>query len=198
MLAGAGWDNIRGMPEPSSLFLAPVDATAAPAPDDVRQVLQELAIIGDRLGPASYAAGDGFSRHVVYAGCSPYLEMQPPEKGSLQFCHVAVHGPYPEPRLVTGANTVKPRCPACRARFDDWRQYLKAWQAGAAAQCSGCGRTWHPHQLDWRNHAISGRVLIELRNVFPGEASPSDLLLQRLAEQTGADWHYGWAAYLSD
>ena len=24
--------------------------------------------------------------------------------------------------------------------------------------------------------AISGRVLIELRNVFPGEASPSDLL----------------------
>jgi len=186
------------MPEPSSLYLAPVDAACAPKVDDVVAVLRRLGVIADELGPGLYAAGDGFSRHVVYAGCSPYLVMEPPEKGSLQFCHVALHGPYAEPRLVTGANTVKPRCPACRARFEDWREHLRAWQAGGTADCGNCGSRWHPYQLDWRNHAISGRVLVELRNVFPGEASPSDVLLHGLADAAGIDWHYAWAAYLSD
>lgn len=193
------WAKIGGMPEPSSLFLAPVNTESTPALEGVLEVLKGLGISAEALGSGVFAAGDGFSRHVVYAGCAPYLVMQPPEKGSLQFCHVAVHGPYPEPRLVTGSNTVKPRCPACRARVDDWRRHLAAWQAGAAnATCAACGKVWRPDQLDWRNHAIAGRILIELRNVFPGEASPSDLLLQRLAERTNEDWHYAWAAYLSD
>lgn len=193
------WANIGGMPEPSSLFLAPVNTESTPELECVVAVLQGLGISGAAFGSGVYAAGDGFSRHVVYAGCAPYLVMQPPEKGSLQFCHVAVHGPYAKPRLVTGPNSVKPRCPACRARFDDWRRQLTSWQAGTAdATCKACGRVWRPYQLDWRNHAIAGRVLVELRNVFPGEASPSDPLLQHLAERTGEDWHFAWAAYLSD
>lgn len=187
------------MPEPSSLFLAPAEPESTPGLDEVREVLRDLGVIADDLAPGVYAAGEGFSRHVVYAGCSPYLAMTPPEKGSLQFCHVALHGPYAMPRLVTGANTVKPRCPGCRARFDDWREHLKAWQTGAAeAICRTCGSRWRPYRLDWRNHAISGRVLVELRNVFPGEASPSDRLLDRLQERTGRPWHYAWAGYLSD
>jgi hypothetical protein len=64
--------------------------------------------------------------------------------------------------------------------------------------CAGCDRSWSIHELDWRAHAISGRVLIELRNVFPGEASPSDLLLKCLQEQSGEPWRYAWAAYLNE
>lgn len=187
------------MSEPSSLFLAPVDPASTPALESVRRVLLELAVIAADLAPGLYAAGDGFSRHVVYAGCSPHLVMQPPGNGGLAFCHVALHGPYARPRLVTGANTVRPRCPGCRARFDDWRARLAAWQAGTAdALCTACGRAWPPHRLDWRRQAIGARVLVELRNVFPGEASPSDLLMQRLAECSGEAWRYAWAAYLVD
>lgn len=187
------------MPELSSLFLAPASPESAPALDGVRGLLRDLGVIGEPLGPGLFAAGAGFSRHVVYNGCSPYLVMQPPERGSLQFCHVALHGPYAAPRLVTGANTVKPRCPGCRARFDDWRAHLHAWQAdGEPVRCATCGGTWRAYQLDWRSHAIAGRVLVELRNVFPGEASPSDGLMDGLAQQTGERWHYAWAALLSD
>ena len=181
----------------TSLFLAPADVQATAPRDRVIAVLRELAIIGDRLGPATFGAADGFSRHVVYAGCSPHLVMQPPADGSRQFCHVAVHGPFDRPRLVTGPNTVKPRCPACRTRLDDWRDSLPDWQAGdAEADCPGCGRSWPAYRLDWRGHAIAGRLLIELRNVFPGEATPSDVLLHALQQATGNAWRYAWAAYL--
>lgn len=185
------------MAVPTSLYLAPNDALAAPELGAVLGVLEELAVIGAALADATYAAGPGFSRHVVYAGCSPHLVMEPPADGSANFCHVAVHGPFATPRLVNGPNTVAPRCPACRTRVAGWRERLGAWRAAdARLVCQGCGATLSPHDLDWRGHALSGRCLIELRNVFPGEASPSDLLLRRLREATGLDWRYAWAGAL--
>lgn len=185
------------MSQATSLYLAPANPDSAPEIHAVRQVLADLEIIADSLGPGTYRAGDGFSRHVIFAGCSPYLVMQPPEDDSLSFCHVAMHGPYTGPRLVTGPNTVKPRCPACRARFDDWRDRLSAWRAGTErARCSSCNEQWSPSALDWRSHAIGARVLVELRNVYPGEASPSDQLMHGLETATGEDWRYAWAGYL--
>jgi hypothetical protein len=165
----------------------------------VIQVLTDLHIVDAPLNATDFTAGEGFIRHVVYAGCSPHLIMQPPADGSLRFCHVALHGPYARPRLVTGPNTVKPRCPACRARFANWRERLDRWtDAAGEVHCIDCGQIWSVHELDWRDHAVSGRVLVELRNVFPGEASPSDLLMHRLNAQTNEDWRYAWAAFLDD
>ena len=190
-------DNISGMHMPTSLYLAPRDPDAAPSRATLLGVLTELQVSAAALDEARFSAGDGFSRHVVFAGCAPHLVFEPPSDGSLSFCHVALHGPFDRPRLVTGPNTAKPRCPHCRARFDDWRSRLSSWQdSDPGAHCTGCGRDWAPARLDWRGHAIAGRVLIELRNVFPGEASPSDLLLQRLEQATAQPWHYAWAAYL--
>jgi hypothetical protein len=191
--------NIHRMSQPTSLYLAPEDPWSAPEIQTVKQVLDALDVTGEQLGPDSFAAGEGFSRHVVYAGCSPFLIMKPPEDGSLRFCHVVLHGPFARPRLVTGPNTVKPRCPACRARFPDWRERLAGWgDASEEARCASCGAACSAHELDWRGHAVSGRILVELRNVFPGEASPSDPLMQRLHEQTGETWRHAWAAYLCD
>ena len=185
------------MSEPTSLFLAPHDPQATPTLETLQQVLSGLEIIGAPLAHMTFAAGEGFSRHVIYAGCAPHLVMTPPADGSRRFCHVALHGPFQQPRLVTGPNTVKPRCPDCRARYSDWRDQLTAWRAGTRlAQCPACGRMSAPGELDWRNHAIVARVLIELRNVFPGEASPSDQLLDRLTSATGLEWQHAWAAYL--
>lgn len=185
------------MSPPTSLYLAPVEPDSAPDIPTIRRLLSDLDIIAEELGPSTFRAGDSFSRHVIYAGCAPYLLMEPPQDGSLNFCHVALHGPFTQARLVTGFNTVKPRCPACRARFEDWRSQLADWQRdNATTACTGCGQSFPPSRLDWRGHAISGRVLVELRNVFPGEASPSDLLMQRLAQETGTDWQHAWAAYL--
>ena len=181
----------------TSLYLASLDPEAAPELDRISGVLRMLEIIGTPIGDGRFAAGPGFERHVVFAGCSPHLVLQPPADGSLQFCHVALHGPFDAPRLIVGPNTTRPRCPVCRARYTDWQDRLGDWRRGRRdAHCTHCGQRVSPHRLDWRGQAISGRVLIELRNVFPGEASPSDRLLGELRSATCEDWRYDWAAYL--
>jgi hypothetical protein len=171
---------------------------AIPDSAAIHTSLTRLAIIGPALDRQTYLAGTGFSREIVFAGCSPHLVMTPPEDGSAQFCHVAIHGPFAEPQLVTGPNTVKPRCPQCRQRIADWRKLLSAAGAtDAPLGCSGCQAPLQACELDWREHAICGRVLIELRNVFPGEATPSDRLLEVLQNDTSMPWRFAWAAYLS-
>lgn len=180
----------------TSLYLAPCDLAAAPTYDSVLAVLQTLQVVASEIGQRTFAAGVGFSQHVIFAGCSPLLVMRPPQDGGLAFCHVAIHGPLPKPALITGPNSVAPRCPACRTRFGTWHDDLDAWQENAgSAICPGCHRRWSAEQLDWRQHAIAGRTLIELRNVFPGEASPSDTLLAACKDATTSDWTYAWAGY---
>ena len=187
------------MPQPTSLFLVPADAAAGPDSGPVIAVLEELGIIAEPLagtaGARRFAAGPGFARHIVFAGCSPYLVTTPPAEGSLDFSHVVVHGPWELPRLCTGPNTVKPRCPACRARFPDWRDQLQDWLLpGASAACPACAAVFPVQQLDWRGHAVSGRMLVEFTRVFAGEAAPDDRLVAALRQTTGLDWNYGWAA----
>jgi hypothetical protein len=191
------------MPEPTSLFLAPADTDAAPDPASVTTVLDELGIIAQPLSGTGlqrrFAAGPGFARHVVFAGCSPYLVTTPPPGGGLDFSHVAVHGPWPQARLYTGPNTVKPRCPHCRARFADWRERLAQWQEpGASVTCPGCGAVVPVRELDWRGHALSGRLLIEFTRVFAGEAAPDDRLVAALQRSTGVEWSCGWAGSLEE
>ncbi len=179
-----------------SLYIVPEDPfSIPPVPADVEQVLRDLAIIGDALDNNSWQAADGFARHVVFAGCSPYLVFDPPGDGSLHFCHLAIHGPYPKPVLVTGQNHHKPRCPLCRNRFSDWNTLLADWLRSGEVHCPKCSSRSSVYELDWRQHAVAGRYLIELRNVFPGEAAPSDRLLLELEHASGLKWTFGWGKY---
>ncbi len=178
-----------------SLYLVPAESTAAPAPARVVETLRRLEVIGAPLGQGIFSAGPGFARHVVFAGCSPHLIMTAPADGSQAFCHVAIHGPFEHRQLVTGTQAVRPRCPHCRQRLTDWQQQIDRGIPDKPMQCSSCYREFHPCEADWRQHAVCGRLLIELRNVFPGEAVPSDTLMRELTGATQSDWGYGWAAY---
>lgn len=193
------WATIAMVTATSSLYLAPTDLDSAPVRNTIENLLSELGVTGAHLGPVSYLAGAGFARHVVFAGCSPHLVMEPPPEGGNGFCHVALHGPFDRPRLVTGPNTRAPRCPACRTPVDNWYETLFGWRTLAEpAVCDRCGLRASPLRLDWRRQAVVGRVLIEFRNVFPGEATPSDRLMESLHELSGTGWRYAWAASLSD
>lgn len=176
-----------------SLYLCPRDPVQLPDPAVVTRCLSELRITGTLLFEAPdkrvHVAGEGFARHVIFAGCSPHLRFEPQAPHDRDFCHVALLGPYPHPEVITGENTVNPRCPHCRARLNDWQEHIHCERI----DCPACGRASPPWALDWRQHAASGRYFVELRNVFPGEASPSDQLLATLGVEAGMDWAYAWS-----
>jgi len=176
-----------------SLFLFPKNLADSCDPDSLEQSLRSLGIIDSMLSSTENAriflAGNNFPRHVVYAGCSPHLKFEPEGDDDHAFCHAAIHGPFEQAQLQTGQNTVKPRCPHCRARLSDWQERIEK----EALPCPSCEKKLAPIALDWRQHAACGRIFIELRNVFPGEAAPSDQLLASLKQVSGFEWRYAWA-----
>ena len=177
-----------------SLFLSPQSPLDSSNPDTLIAVLEALQIIGapmnEQPGVRVFHAGDGFAHHVVYAGCSPHLRFEPKHEGDLHFCHVALHGPFEQALVLTGENTVKPRCPHCRQRLSDWAERL----GDTPSPCPGCGAEIATTELDWRQHAAVGRCFVEMRNVFPGEASPSDQLITELQQASGFAWRHAWSA----
>ncbi len=176
------------------LSLTPVGADLAPQRDAVLTCLQDLELIADSFAAddSSFLIGEGFLRHISFMGCSPHIELAPPEDGSA-FCHVRIEGPLAEPALRVGDNAQPPRCPSCRARLGDWREQVSAWQAGPLleqVECGKCGRRSRPVDLVWRHSAGSGRLFVHIEDVFPSEAVPVPGLLQGLQKASGTPWDY--------
>lgn len=176
-----------------SLFLAPGAPDELPEVDLVIEALRELEVIGSPLTEHSFSAGAQFSQHIVFAGCSPHLVMQPPADGGPAFSHLLVHGPLERPLLVTAPGQARPRCPSCRQRVEAGRAPR---DPAASWECPACHDVIAACDLDWRHYGLCGRVMVEAVNVFPGEAAPSDALLQALGRTTSSPWRHGWAAYL--
>lgn len=185
-----------------SLLLYPADPAAEPpAAAAVAQTLAALGLVGDPLPtPAAFRAGPEFLRHVTFLGCAPHLVLEPPADGGTGFSHLVIAGPFAVPRLVLGANAATPRCPACRARLDGWRTAVAGWMEEPLrrrVRCPGCGAAHRPADLDWRESVAVGRLFVEVRNVFPGEAVPGEELLRALGRLGAGDWRYAWVSGLA-
>lgn len=177
-----------------SLLLFPADpAVDPPATDALRAVLAALGVIGVGHGAEGFLPGSQFGRHVVFAGCSPHLVLEPPADGGA-YSLVRVHGPFAAARLLIGDNVAAPRCPVCRTRIEGWRAGLAGWRADPATPvaCPGCGRVNPASVLHWHGNAAPGRVFVEIGNVFPGEAVPGEALLDALGALGCGPWLYAW------
>jgi hypothetical protein len=177
------------------LVLHPVDPTYAPESLTVIvDALREVRLLGDpypRGRDEAYLVGEDFLELVVFLGCSPTVQLEPVDDG--RFCHVRVSEPAVRPRFYSGAATPSPRCPACRARIESWREAVAAWEAdpdGGGQPCPACGEATPVPQLRWRHGAGFGRVFVEIPGVHPHEAVPADRLLDALEAATGVRWHY--------
>lgn len=174
-----------------SLFLTPQNpASAFNDSDAVRELLVSCGLI-QANSESPYLCGEEFARLVIFMGCSPHLSFEPPADGSNNYCHVNLHH-YRLPRLFTGRQTAPPRCPACRFRVADWKTSIDPGQPDW--QCPQCAEESDIYQLDWKQSAGAGRLLIEICNIFPGEAVPVDSLMNDLATLSSEAWRYFYTA----
>jgi hypothetical protein len=175
------------------LVLAPEDPLrAVPAAQLIHHLLRCGFIGGALATEGSYVVGPAFLQLVTFMGCSPHIELAPPPEGG-SFCQVRVPGPTEHPRLLLGRNTRPPRCPACRARIDPWREHIAAWEATPdtpVMTCAFCGVSRAPVELGWRRDAGFARQYIAVEDVFPGEAVPVPALMQGLRRATDLGWDY--------
>lgn len=180
-------------PEAALLVLTPADPGAAPHREAVVEALRAVGLIGAPVATdrgQHYLTGDRFFQLVTFLGCSPHLQLTPPDDpvpppaGS--FCTVAVGRPLPAPRLRHGRLTTAPRCPECGSPLVHWQ----AAAGGAAVTCPGCARQTSLADLNWRRNAGIGRLFVDLWAVYPREAVPAPELLETLERATGEPWRH--------
>lgn len=183
------------------LLLHPRDPDCRVAEAAMADGLRALGLIGApaRLaGQTFYPAGEHFLQLVTFLGCSPTIELDPPDdpaqleaaSASGSFCHVFL-GDTPRACFRGDDNTPAPRCPYCREPFADWPAQRSAWRGNpvpAQWTCPACGQSTDPARLLFRNSAGVARSWVEIRGIYPSEAVAGSALLDYLRELAGCDW----------
>lgn len=183
-------------PSLPSLLLYPQDPDFRPAESAALIAsLQDAGLIGEAvetLPGQRYTAGPSFLQHISFLGCSPAVEFEPATPGSEQFCHAGIwHSEHLQFR--GGPQQVQVHCRQCRHRETDWAAIIDGWRADPQNHrylCPECGAESHATELNWRKTGAFAHLFIELYNIYPHEAVPTDGILKRLREATGVDWKY--------
>jgi hypothetical protein len=178
------------------LILVPTSLDAIPADHDMLfDTLRKKRFIADSIeinGAVHYRPGEEFMTLITFLGCSPMISTGELDSNGEQFCHIAIEGPWEEPRFISGDNTKSPRCPKCGERYDDWQNRVSEWRSApyATMVCSECGETTSLPQLRWRKCAGFGRIFIKVWGIFESEAVPSPNLLSLLKACSGTEWQH--------
>jgi hypothetical protein len=178
------------------LVLAPRNPYIGPERDSLLHTLSDEGLLGLPLGPGhdAYAVGEAFLGLITFAGCAVRLEVEPSAGGARPPCHIVVAGPYIEPVILTGRNTRPPRCPACRTPLRGWRDAVHGPMAFAGLApplpCRACGTAPPACECDWKETGGCARLWLAVEGVFPGEAAPTDSLMEILAKAAQAPWRY--------
>lgn len=148
-----------------------------------------------------YCVGESFLSSITFMGCSPYIELEPPEQlkpcDVANFCFIRIstttqaNVSYHEEQFEI-LKTV-PRCVHCRKIIPDWpvtASNLNEVPNNEPLTCSNCDAVLTRDDLDWRKASGVGNVFIEILNVYLQEAVPTDSFLQQLESISSSKWQY--------
>ncbi|WP_296810001.1 hypothetical protein [Thiocapsa sp.] len=182
------------------LILTPRDAELCPDRDRLVYTLSEAGFIADHIPDreCAYRVGPAFFALLAFVGCAVAIASDP-QTGN-PFCHVVVPPAAAHPLWYQGRNTRAPRCPGCRARLSDWTLRVEQFEHSAstpgsdrqdsAVVCPICGECRQIWSWDWKQQGGFARLLIQVDEIFPGEAVPTDAFLDLLARESGCAWRY--------
>ena len=173
-----------------SLFLCPErhDYTAKDIPALIT-ALQEIGFIADVLDTQetnnSYFIGDRFLDYIAYMGCSPNIQFESSENND-NFCFIKIHSYESEKLISSQKQSRDPHCPSCKKPLKDWRSN----KHGSQLHCKSCNTHSNIEDFNWRKMAGYAQLFIEISDVFPKEAIPQQILLNKLTGICKVDWSY--------
>lgn len=151
--------------------------------------LWDIGFISQKIDTQStdnrYLTGSRFLDHIAYMGCSPAIQFAP-NKDDENFCHVNIHQ-YDSARLIVSKKQSRaPHCPSCKKPVKNWNEN----KTSTSILCDQCHTHSSIGEFNWRKMAGYALLFIEITDIFPKEATPQQILLDKLADITGVEWVY--------
>lgn len=192
------------MADINKLVLIPTDIDYRPESwDKIQGQLLQAQFIGKAIPQhmltfpkaQGFFVGERFLQLVTLMGCSPSLAFQPPDSGSLDFCHVEFSDLNQSGSAMFRCHSQgsMARCPQCGRRVADADAVLQSYLSGedsAQYVCTGCAHSGSPVDLAWRHRAGVARVFIDVYSIYPQEGIPTDQLLLLLEQTSTSAWTY--------
>jgi len=180
-----------------SLYLQP-STTDTIASDRLVDALRETGLAGDALEATQhqrYLTGENYLELINYLGCSPTIAFEPGAndtgKENQGFCHINIHQ-FDTPRMILcQSQPRKPQCPSCKRPVSSWSP--EDATDARTITCDNCHTETATERYYWRKSAGFARSFIEITDIFPREAVPQPVLLDRLEKATGTSWQYFYA-----
>ena len=168
-------------------------------------VLQDLKFIGERLinGSDCYLLGDDFLQQVIFLGCSPAIELMPPD--SLEVNDAAYWKGFSFVYIPTASSNIechidmansKPRCSDCGKRVKDWQQHTEYEHSTAMNKlsCPFCSHKAMLCEWDWRQDGSCAKQFIHVVNIYPQEAIPTETFYSKLNAATSTQWSHAYCS----
>mgnify|MGYP001068249551 CR=1 FL=1 len=157
-------------------------------------VLQDIGLISHRIktenNDTDYYSGERFLDYIAYMGCAPAIQFEATD-GNHDFCFIKLHQ-YDVARLIySNAQSRAPHCPACNKPVRNWQHNMNA----TTILCDSCNTSSGIEKFDWRKLAGYARLFIEITDIFPKEAIPQQILLDKLSALSGTDWQYFYSCH---
>lgn len=163
-----------------------------PATGAIIAALKNCGLLNGESMQEQYFVGPAFVDLLSFLGCSPQIRLTPNEGDN--YCHIIIRPPQPDIHCLGYTATAAPRCPQCKNKITQWQQ-IKAWHLGATpCVCQHCNTTTAMQNLKWKHECGYGCMAIDIINIHPFEAVPSDNFLHVLQTATGVEWDYFYAS----
>jgi len=150
--------------------------------------LQEIGLIAQKIDAQKnmhYYVGNRYLDYIAYMGCAPSIQFEASDNNE-NFCLIKIQQHTKAELIHNQKQSRAPHCPNCNKPVNNWQ----ATKTDSTIHCEQCNTTSDIEKFNWRKMAGYARLFIEITDIFPKEAIPQQLLLDKLSKITGADWQY--------
>jgi len=145
--------------------------------------------INTKVSDYRFFTGNNFLDYIAYMGCAPAIQFEASPNGrddNSDFCFIKIHH-YESAQLIYSHKQARaPHCPQCNKQASNWQQN----KTSTAILCNHCHASSNIEEFNWRKMAGYAQLFIEITDIFPKEAIPQQLLLDKLANISDTDWQY--------
>jgi hypothetical protein len=177
--------------EQCSLFLHPKKYSSLDMPLFVSE-LKNIELISNaiKIRDNHFYTGEKFLDYVVYMGCAPNIQFKE-SSDNKKFCFIKIHHHNQNQLIVSKTQIKSPQCPECKKPIKNWQDKV----TDTTLFCEHCDTTANIENCNWRKMGGFSNLFIEITDIFPKEAIPQQLLLDKLSKITQTDWLYFYSCH---